>query len=63
MVIFFSCLVAVGMNCFGLFTYDLIQGNLNRSTKWKDLTGKQWFFFLGTFCLPVGLIGLLAIVG
>lgn len=59
MSMIFACLFAVGMVCFWLFTYDLIQGRLTRWTTWKELTGEQWFFFIGSFLIPVGIIGMM----
>ena len=61
MAIFFACLFAVGMVCFWLYTYDLIQGRLTRYTTWKELTTAQWLFFVGSLGIPIGLIGLLII--
>lgn len=57
----FACLFAVGIACLGLFTYDLIQGRLTRYTTWKELTGEQWFFFIGSFLIPIGLVGLMVV--
>ncbi len=54
----FACLFAGGTVCFSLYVLEMIQGRVSISTKWKDLTVDQWIFYIGSFCMPVGLVGL-----
>lgn len=58
MAIFFACLFGMGMACFSFFTYEVILGRITRYTTWKELTGEQWLYFLGSLLIPIGLIGL-----
>ena len=59
--LFYNCLFSVGLASIALFCYEMIQGRINRYSKWKDLTVDQWFLAIGSFCLPIGFFGMLAV--
>lgn len=61
MAIFFGCLFSMGLIFFWLFSHDMIRDRITRYTTWKELTGKQWLYLLGSLLMPIGFVGLLFI--
>jgi hypothetical protein len=58
MAMVFAALFGAGVTCFALFTQELIQGRVYRNTRWSDFTVDQRVLYIGSFLMPIGIVGI-----
>jgi hypothetical protein len=54
---FFAALFGTGFACFAVFIQELIRGRVKRNTRWSEFTVDQRVLYIGSFLMPIGLVG------